>query len=164
MPDDRFDIKSLMENDEKTDEIFCLALKHYVIRGEIVRCKLVHARNATRESVISESPISLSLAEKYTALWDNLMGAFCGSCLSDDDFNAIEQIIDRLPKAIKKIYDEMVELDEKLQKLIKEISHKKYADALKIVEKIQSKVAAYMGYDVKIYDAVDRKIIKEISV
>ena len=147
-------VDSKLQDMEEGDAICHLTLEYYIKHHEVVSRKLGHARDATDQ-------VENHTAKRYSHLWKEIIQIFHSVSLSEEELRTIEEIIEKLPAQIKKIYDQLVALDQVLQKLIKELDQDCYRDALKFAKEVQKKASAFFNFDVEIYDPVDKNIFKK---
>ena len=136
--------EELSNEKPKGDEARALVFGYYTRLHDIVLAKIEHAHTATLQatgdcvSVEDDAdPAALEDLRKYDEFWEELIELFKEAGMSLDGLGKIDQVLERLPKIIKKYYDVLVKQDNGLLMLMEELTAKKYnnvREALKIME------------------------------
>lgn len=150
--------------DEQVEQIMTIASEYEDLHRETVERKLVHAKEATAESLMSIPDASMLITgdlydklaqkvEKYEALWESTLSMFDKVYVPEEVLQRIDAILETIPAIIKSIYNRMVKADKKLQDMISSLKQKKdgYLIATKILGLVKAHVAEVMD-DVWPYD------------
>lgn len=138
---------------EEADFMMECLMGNYLMKNEVVRAKLHHARQATRKNLDKLEKLiddtnpdtaikELGKAKKLDVLWTQLVQLLSEIGLAEEDIADIETTITKAPKNIRDCYDILLEQDRNLSNLIYEMESDTFADAHEqardIREKIQS--------------------------
>ena len=141
------------------EEAQILVLDHYVKHHKIVYLKLNHAKTATKQSLEHTLNASndntletVQEISRYEKIWNSILKDFDKIGCSEEELLAVEKALALIPKIIKVFYDELVRQDKVIQKLSKELSHKKYQEAFAIVKSAQGTKDSLSGLDSKEFD------------
>ena len=138
---------------ETTNAAMELAFEHYTLHRKILLRKLLHAQNATIESLQQANELSANnqtesrieefrkIKEdigKYNELWESAIDLFEDANVSDEALVKIEKVLSSIPLIIKKYYDALISQDTELQEMLKQLESEKYQVALKLIRDIQT--------------------------
>lgn len=147
----------MSDHHDKAQEYSILTLEYFLKHKDVVLRKLKHAQTATKKSLeevekTGDCNNHTKIIEQYDNAWDEIIIGFKRDGVTENDLSLIETLLSALPRIIKKIYDFLIEQDQKLQALMRELSLPKYQYALSLAEKIQSAPDIMSGIPAKEYD------------
>jgi len=156
-----------MPDIETTNAAMVLAFEHYTLHRIILLRKLLHAQDATIESLQQANELSANNQsesrieefrkikeemDKYNELWESAIDLFEDTSVSDEALVKIEEVLSSIPLLIKKYYDALVSQDAELQEMMTQLASEKYEEALKLIRDIQNEPCAMSGLYTKDFD------------
>lgn len=148
---------------EASEALASKVLEHYLKHHKIVLGKLTHARDATSQSIqdieticaqfeMDKGASEFQNVIRFDSVWNNIIGMFRSSGVTETELQQIEGILQNIPNAIRKYYEALLTQDKLLQSLMQEIDSDEYRKAIDATRKIQAKPNLMTGLGPDVYD------------
>lgn len=118
---------------EDAHEVMAALLDYYVKLGAVVRRKVVHASDATKQRIADieqqeedERETLLSKHQKLDALWEKLIVLLEKASMSTEEFEKVNMVVDCMPRSIRPYYDMLVQMDADLAGSLQEMEAGEY--------------------------------------
>ena len=138
---------------KKNKELISTVLEHYLKHHELVLKKLITVQKATQMSLEKIQLLSEATnADEFDTIWDETIEMFRDCGISEDELFQIEDILNNIPKAIKENYQKMVDKDQSIQDLTKELDRDKYEQAMQSIKAAQDEPNPMTGLGPEEYE------------
>ncbi len=145
-------------NPEHNKALTTTVLDHYLKHHELVLKKLLLVQKATQISIEKLTRLASGASpEEFDTIWDETIEMFKNCGVSEEELFAIEDVLVTIPKAIKDPYQTMIDEDDSVQALLKQINRQEYEKAMVAIKKVQSKTNPMSGLGPDEYELHDDK-------
>lgn len=148
MTQDNLSNASPWPSPDKANDMMEFVLDYYVRHHQVVFQKLHKAQEATIKSMEELEELSLEaksphadnlkVARQYDKMWDHIITLFKAHGATEEDLERIENVLQKIPRIIKRHYDVLITQDEELQRLIASLKTDEYKKTCALIEKVQS--------------------------
>jgi len=129
-------------------------LHHYAHHRFVVLRKLELAQKASalckkREELNKAQSFFEKIKVQYTSImpvkdqdknsmWVEIMQLFSQKTILEDDLFFMEEMLEKMPKSVKSVYEEMIHKDKRLNILMKQVDEPAYKEAKKRIKAVQN--------------------------
>lgn len=167
------------ESEQESLSLTHMLLDYYLKHNEIVLMKLKFAQEATQKCISEVRSTYQKLQDKdntniaefkdFDQMWEEVIKLFVANDLSEDEMHQIERLVTRVPKEIKKHYDDLSQQDKSFMTLLESINHNAYMRAKEKVMITQEQPSPFNGKTIQDYkprnaqgDLIKRNIADDV--
>lgn len=158
---------SAQEDKQEASSLTHMLLDYYLKHNEIVLTKLKFAQEATQkclsevrttyEKLHDKDNTNIAEFKDFDNMWEEVIKLFVNNGLSEDEMHQIEKLVTRIPKEIKKHYDDLSQQDKSFMTLVESINHNAYVRAKEKVMIVQKQPSPFNGKTIDDYKPRDAK-------